>query len=89
MRFYEFSDRIEITNPGGLFGNASAENFPRQNDYRNPNLAEVLKNLGYVNKFSRGVIVARADLEENGNKPPDFVTTEQLYFSVKIYSRPL
>lgn len=28
-RFYQFSDRIEIQNPGGLYGEASPENFPQ------------------------------------------------------------
>lgn len=28
IKFYEFSDRIEITNPGGLYGDARPENFP-------------------------------------------------------------
>ena len=35
IKFYEFSNRIEIINPGGLFGDARPENFPNKNDYRN------------------------------------------------------
>ena len=30
-----YDDRIEFQNPGGLYGMASRENFPRQTDYRN------------------------------------------------------
>ena len=59
VRFHRFSDRIEIQNPGGLYGEASPENFPRCTDYRNPVLAEALKVLGYVNRFGRGVIDAQ------------------------------
>ena len=33
VRIYWFSDRVEIQNPGGLYGVASPENFPRQNSY--------------------------------------------------------
>ena len=46
IRFYLFSDHIEIQNPGGLYGSARPENFPNQNDYRNPVIAEALKVLG-------------------------------------------
>lgn len=40
IRFYWFTDRIEIQSPGGLYGEATPENFPRQNAYRNPVIAE-------------------------------------------------
>lgn len=72
VRFYRFSDRIEIQNPGGLYGDASPENFPRCTDYRNPVLAEALKILGYVNRFGRGVIDAQNALLENGSNPASF-----------------
>ena len=71
VRFYWFSDRIEIHNPGGLFGEART-NFPENNAYRNPVIAEILKNLGYVNRFGYGVARAKKLLEENGNPPPEF-----------------
>jgi ATP-dependent DNA helicase RecG len=72
VRFYRFSDRIEIQNPGGLYGDASPENFPRCTDYRNPVVAEALKILGYVNRFGRGVIDAQNALAENGSQPATF-----------------
>ena len=56
VRYYEYADRVEITNPGGLYGKARPENFPNVNDYRNPVIAEALKNLGYVNMFNRGSV---------------------------------
>ena len=67
MRFYSFTDRLEIQNPGGLYGDARPENFPRANDYRNPILAEALKILGYVNRFGSGVLDAQKALRENGS----------------------
>lgn len=72
IRFYWFNDRIEIQSPGGLYGEASEANFPNQNAYRNPVIAEAMKILGYVNKFGRGVWRARAALEENQSPPIDF-----------------
>lgn len=72
VRFYWYDDRIEIQNPGGLYGMASPENFPLQTDYRNPVIAEAMATLGYVNKFGRGVIRAQAELQKNGNPAAQF-----------------
>lgn len=56
-----------FVNPGGLYGNARPENFPRVNDYRNPVIAEALRVMGYVNKFNRGIARVQKDLVDNGN----------------------
>ena len=72
VRVYWFSDRVEIQSPGGLYGEASPENFPNRNSYRNPVLAEALKTLGFVNRFGMGVVRAEAALERNGNPPAEF-----------------
>jgi len=72
IRFYWFSDRIEIHSPGGLYGEATPDNFPRQVAYRNPVLAEAMKVLGYVNRFGRGVIRAQEVLKRNGNPEAEF-----------------
>ena len=72
VRFNWYADRIEIQNPGGLYGMASPENFPRQTDYRNPVLSEALATLGYVNRFGRGVIRAQEALRRNGNPEAEF-----------------
>jgi len=67
VQFYEYDDRIEVQNPGGLYGKVSPENFPNVSDYRNPFIAEAMKILGYVNRFSRGVYRVQKELTENGN----------------------
>jgi len=72
IRFYWFTDHIEVQSPGGLYGLATPENFPRQNDYRNPVIAEAMKTLGYVNKYARGVLRAQRALTNNGNPPAEF-----------------
>jgi ATP-dependent DNA helicase RecG len=71
VRVYWYDDRIEITSPGGPFGTVSAENFgePGVADYRNPNLAEALRVLGFVQRFGFGLAIARRALAENGNPP--------------------
>lgn len=64
VRIYWFDDRIEIHNPGGPFGSVTPENFgqPGVTDYRNPNLAEALRALGYVQRFGAGIAIARKAL---------------------------
>lgn len=88
VRFYWYDDRIEIQNPGGLYGMASPENFPRQTDYRNPIVAEAMATLGYVNAYGRGVIRAQDALRRNGNPPPDFVKNEPMQFQATIWRKP-
>ncbi|MFI9580305.1 ATP-binding protein [Streptomyces sp. NPDC052236] len=71
-RIVWFDDRIEVTNPGGPFGQVRDDNFDLVTDYRNPSLAAALKGLGYVNRFGRGIGRVRAALERNGNPPAEF-----------------
>ncbi len=86
IRFYAFSDHIEIQSPGGLYGEATQENFPTRNSYRNPIIAEALKSLGFVNRFGYGVQRAQALLAENGNPPAEFQFDEHSVL-VKIQKR--
>ncbi|MFR9724829.1 ATP-binding protein [Streptomyces sp. MS19] len=71
-RIVWFEDRIEVTNPGGPFGQVRDDNFDRVTDYRNPSLAAALKGLGYVNRFGRGIGRVRKVLERNGSPPAEF-----------------
>lgn len=81
---YEFVDRIEVINPGGLFGEATPQNFPNASDYRNVVLAEAMKIMGYVNRFNYGVKRAIAELNQNGNGNPDFDLNLTTKFKVTI-----
>lgn len=74
VRITWFEDRIEILNPGGPFGLVNRTNFgqPGVTDYRNPHLAEALKNLGYVQRFGVGIALARQELRRNGNPDLEF-----------------
>jgi len=86
IRFYEFVDHIEIQSPGGLYGEATPENFPTRNSYRNPVIAEAMKSLGFVNRFGYGVQRAQTLLALNGNPPADFEFDEHSVL-VKIFRR--
>jgi ATP-dependent DNA helicase RecG len=76
VHVYWYDDRIEIISPGGPFGAVTAETFgqPGVVDYRNPNLAEALHVLGFVQRYGIGIPTARRELERNGNPPPEFET---------------
>ena len=87
IRFYAFSNHIEIQSPGGLYGEATRENFPTRNSYRNPVIAEAMKSLGFVNRFGYGVQRAQSLLEQNGNAPAEFEFDEHAVL-VKVYRRP-
>ena len=85
---YEFEDRIELINSGGLFGDVRPENFPNASDYRNPVLAEIMKNLGYVNRFNFGIRNAQQKLLDNGNQPAEFRLDLITKFQVTIKIHP-
>ena len=89
IKFYEYKkNRIEISNPGGLYGRAKPDNFPFVNDYRNPMLAEAMKVLGMVNKYNRGIAKANRELEKNGNPVAQFDVNKLTEFRVTIMGRP-
>lgn len=85
-KLYVFRDRIEIENPGGLYGEATPENFPQVNSYRNPVIAESLKTLGFVNRFGYGVQRAQHLLEKNQSRRAEF-THWTFSTRVVIFSR--
>ncbi len=84
VRLYWYQDRLEIHNPGGPFGQVTRGNFGQGvTDYRNPHLAGVMKELGYVQRFGSGIPAARQALAQNGNPPPEFLL-EDTYTAVIV-----
>lgn len=89
VRVTWYDDRIEITNPGGPYGAVNSENFglPGVTDYRNPNLAEALRVLGFVQHYGAGIPTARRELAKNGNPPPEF-NVQPAYIGVTVKAAP-
>ena len=85
IQFYQYDDRIEILNHGGLYGRANEQNFPYVNDYRNLVVAEGMKVLGFVNRQSRGILKVQKDLvaNENGEAKYDFGLVTSILVQVK------
>ncbi|MGI8814954.1 MAG: ATP-binding protein [Pseudonocardia sp.] len=79
-----YDDRVELYSPGGPYGSVTVENFgqPGVTDYRNPVLAEAMRNLGYVQRFGAGLTIARRAAERNGN-PLEF-KVDQAYIGVTL-----
>ena len=78
--------RSPSTTPAGLYGEATAESFPRTVGYRNPIIAEATRVLGYTNRFGQGIARTMKALELNGNPPAEF-DFDQLSFQVTLWSR--
>lgn len=84
IRLYQYEDHIELMNPGGLYGEARPENFPNVNAYRNPVIAEAMKNMKYVNMFNRGIGSVQENLRQNGSELADFIVDKLTVFEVRI-----
>lgn len=73
VRVYWFNDFIEIMSPGGPYGQVTIENFGQQvTDYRNRNLADAMRTLGFVQQFGFGIPAAKGLLRDAGNPEPIF-----------------
>lgn len=74
VHVYWFNDRIEVMSPGGVFGVVTAERFgePGWVDYRNPNLAEAIRTLGFVQRYGVGIQIAKRQLAAAGHPQPEF-----------------
>ena len=78
VRITWFNDRIEIMSPGSSFGVVNATNFGQSGhtDYRNPNLAEAMKTLGFVQRFGVGIAIAKRRLVSAGHPEPEFLVSD-------------
>lgn len=83
----QFSDRIEIQNPGSLYGDLTKDQFPDGTSYRNPVLAEAAKTLGFANRFGRGIALAKSLLHKNGSPPLEYVVGEN-HLAMIVKKRP-
>ncbi len=85
---YWFVDRVEIHSPGGPFGRVSRQCFglPGYTDYRNPQLAEAMRVLNYVQRFGAGFPIVRRELERNSNPPLEH-EVESAHILVRVRRR--
>lgn len=74
VHVYWFNDRLEVLSPGGPFGAVTISRFgePGLVDYRNPNVADAMKTLGFVQRYGVGIPIAKNKLEAAGHPEPEF-----------------
>jgi ATP-dependent DNA helicase RecG len=86
VRVIMYDDKVEIINPGGLFGSVELSNLGIMSDSRNTTILEYAKVYGLFEKQGMGIQIARKSCEIAGLLPPLFENT-QSYFKVTLYNR--
>jgi ATP-dependent DNA helicase RecG len=64
-----FDDRVEIVSPGGLPKGLKVENFGKESVLRNPNIANLMQRLDYIEKMGTGILRMQRMLSEAGLPP--------------------
>lgn len=73
IRLILFEDRMEIRNPGGIYGRIRADKLGKvQPDTRNPVLASALEVLGMTENRYSGIPTIRKVMQESGLPQPVF-----------------
>lgn len=67
-----YSDRVEISNPGGLVAGLKPEDFGKKSLSRNPLLFGLVHRIGLVEKVGSGIERMRLTMRNNGLKEPYF-----------------
>lgn len=89
VRVTWLNGHIQISSPGSVYGAVTKQNFgtPDATSYRNPSIAEAMKNQGFMERFGMGIPLARQALAENGNPPPEFDVQDTFVFATIRKSR--
>lgn len=75
-----FSDRIEVENPGGLYGRNRIETLGEFGaDTRNPYLANALEIIGLTENRYSGIPTIKHSMEDAGLQPPKFESTRGVF----------
>jgi len=80
-----FSDRMEITSPGGLPGFITVDNIVDEHFSRNPRIVSGLYQWGYIEELGLGVDLMIDEMVRAGHPPPKFRDSPYA-FSVTLYN---
>lgn len=80
-----YEDRIEISNPGGLYGRIRVDQLGKvQPDTRNPVIATALETLNITENRYSGIPTIRQELKNHGLKAPEFID-QRGHFTTVFY----
>lgn len=86
IRIEMYSDRIEISNPGGLYGRLTLDDLGKARaDVRNPFIASALEILETTENRYSGIPTIRSEMEKAGLMPPRFDDVRGT-FKVTLYN---
>jgi ATP-dependent DNA helicase RecG len=80
-----YANRLEIENPGGIYGGISVEDIEGRSIRRNPTLSDLLFRAGYGEKLGSGLLRIKESLAENSNPPYQIASTN--FFSIRFFPR--
>ena len=88
IRLYLFSDRLEITSPGGLPGPVTVDNIVDERFSRNSAIVQVLSDMGFIERLGYGVDRVIALMREASLPEPHFTETAG-GFRVTLLNQPV
>jgi ATP-dependent DNA helicase RecG len=78
-----FSDRIEVTSPGGLPAGMNYDDLGRKSIRRNPLIADLLHRIDFIEKAGTGIRRMREGAVSNGYPEPEFMVDN--FFDAVFY----
>ncbi|MBP5416658.1 MAG: putative DNA binding domain-containing protein [Clostridiales bacterium] len=83
-----YSDRLEVKNPGGLYGRISVSQLGKmQSDTRNPVLATAMETLKLTENRYSGIPTIRSEMQKAGLCSPEFINARG-EFTVVLFNYP-
>ena len=81
-----YTDRLEVTSPGGLPAHITLDNIVDEHYSRNPRIVNGLYQWGYIEELGLGVDSMIEAMVNAGHVPPEFDATASR-FTVKLFNR--
>ncbi len=87
IRLTIYDDRIEVTNPGGLYGRLTIDELGKvHSDIRNPFISSILETLEVTENRYSGIPTIYAEMKKAGLMEPKFESTRGT-FKVTLYNK--
>ena len=83
-----FADRLEVQSPGGLPGPVTVANILTESYARNPRVADILRDLGYVERHGLGIDNMLQSMKDAHLPPPEFANSETSFTVILRFREP-